>query len=67
MLNTVVMLAALAAGGSASQRDQGLELGVTRFFLPASGETQVLTQAGVTDLDRYAVEPGQPLIADFFL
>ncbi len=33
------------------------------FFI----DDEVLTRAGVTDLDRYAVEPGQPLIADFFL
>ena len=58
MLNTVVMLAVLAAGGSASQRDQGLELGVTRFFLPASGETQVLTQAGVPYLFASAIGSG---------
>ena len=58
MLNAVVMLAALAAGGSASQRDQGLELGVTRFFLPASGETQVLTQAGVPYLFASAIGSG---------
>jgi hypothetical protein len=52
------MLAVLAAGGSASQRDQGLELGVTRFFLPASGETQVLTQAGVPYLFASAIGSG---------
>ena len=57
-MNTVVMLAVLAAGGSASQRDQGLELGVTRFFLPASGETQVLTQAGVPYLFASAIGSG---------
>ena len=33
------------------------------FFI----DDEVLTRAGVGDLDRYAVEPGQPLIADFFL
>ena len=33
------------------------------FFI----DDEVLTRAGVTDLERYAVEPGQPLIADFFL
>ena len=47
MLTTVVILAALAAGGSAQLREPGLELGVTRFFLPATGETQVLTMAGI--------------------
>ncbi len=30
-------------------------------------DDDVLARAGVTDLERYAVEPGQPLIADFFL
>ena len=33
------------------------------FFI----DDEVLASAGITDLDRYAVEPGQPLIADFFL
>ena len=33
------------------------------FFI----DDEVLSRSGVTDLDRYAVEPGQPLIADFFL
>ncbi len=33
------------------------------FFI----DDEVLAGAGVTDLDAYAVEPGQPLIADFFL
>jgi citronellol/citronellal dehydrogenase len=33
------------------------------FFL----DDEVLARAGVTDLDRYAVEPGQQLIADFFV
>lgn len=33
------------------------------FFI----DDEVLARAGITDLDRYAVEPGQPLIADFFL
>ncbi|MGE0640520.1 MAG: SDR family oxidoreductase [Thermoanaerobaculia bacterium] len=33
------------------------------FFL----DDAVLEAAGVTDLDRYAVEPGQPLIPDFFV
>lgn len=47
MLITVALLAALAAGGSAQLRTPGLELGVTRFFIPATGETQVLTMAGV--------------------
>ncbi len=47
MLTTAVILAALAAGGSASQRDPGIELGVTRFYLPATGETQVFAMAGV--------------------
>ena len=30
-------------------------------------DDEVLAGAGVTDLDRYAVEPGQPLVQDFFL
>ncbi len=30
-------------------------------------DDEVLAAAGVTDFDRYAVEPGQPLVADFFL
>jgi citronellol/citronellal dehydrogenase len=30
-------------------------------------DDEVLASAGVTDLDRYAVEPGQPLFPDFFL
>ena len=33
------------------------------FFL----DDEVLARAGVTDLDAYAVEPGQPLIQDFFV
>lgn len=33
------------------------------FFI----DDEVLARAGVTDLARYAVEPGQPLIADFFV
>jgi len=33
------------------------------FFL----DEEVLRRAGVTDFDRYAVEPGQPLFKDFFL
>jgi citronellol/citronellal dehydrogenase len=33
------------------------------FFL----DDDVLRRAGVTDFDRYAVEPGQPLLKDFFL
>jgi len=33
------------------------------FFL----DTGVMKRAGVTDLDRYAVEPGQPLFQDFFV
>jgi citronellol/citronellal dehydrogenase len=30
-------------------------------------DEDVLAEAGVTDLDRYAVEPGAPLFPDFFL
>lgn len=30
-------------------------------------DEEVLAEAGVTDLDRYAVEPGAPLFPDFFL
>lgn len=30
-------------------------------------DDEVLTEAGVTDLDAYAVEPGQSLLPDFFL
>jgi len=33
------------------------------FFI----DDEVLAASGVTDLDRYAVEPGQPLVSDFFL
>jgi citronellol/citronellal dehydrogenase len=33
------------------------------FFL----DDEVLAKTGVTDLDPYAVEPGQPLIQDFFV
>ncbi|MBP9145047.1 MAG: NAD(P)-dependent oxidoreductase [Thermoanaerobaculia bacterium] len=33
------------------------------FFI----DDEVLRRAGVTDLDAYAVDPAQPLIADFFL
>jgi len=33
------------------------------FFL----DDEVLAKAGITDLDPYAVEPGQPLIQDFFV
>jgi citronellol/citronellal dehydrogenase len=34
-----------------------------RFFI----DDEVLTGAGVTDLDRYAVKPGTPLMPDLFL
>ena len=34
-----------------------------RFFI----DDEVLANAGIADLERYAVEPGQPLIQDFFL
>ena len=34
-----------------------------RFFI----DDEVLAQEGVTDLDRYAVEPGHPLHPDFFV
>jgi citronellol/citronellal dehydrogenase len=30
-------------------------------------DEQVLLAAGVTDFDRYAVTPGEPLLPDFFL
>lgn len=30
-------------------------------------DDEVLAQVGITDLDRYAVEPGQPLLPDLFL
>ncbi len=30
-------------------------------------DDEVLAQAGITDLDRYAVRPGQPLLPDLFL
>ena len=30
-------------------------------------DDQVLTEAGIKDLDQYAVEPGQELMPDFFL
>jgi citronellol/citronellal dehydrogenase len=33
------------------------------FFL----DDEVLLEAGVTDLDRYAVTPGEPLLTDFFV
>jgi citronellol/citronellal dehydrogenase len=33
------------------------------FFL----DDEVLIEAGVTDLDRYAVSPGEPLLTDFFV
>jgi len=33
------------------------------FFI----DDEVLAAAGVTDLDRYALEPGKPLMPDFFL
>jgi GWxTD domain-containing protein len=57
MLTTAILAAALAATGGAQQRDQGLELGVTRFFVPASGETQVFAMAGVPYL--FASEIGK--------
>jgi citronellol/citronellal dehydrogenase len=34
-----------------------------RFFI----DEEVLAEAGVTDLDRYAVKPGTPLLRDLFL
>ena len=34
-----------------------------QFFI----DDEVLAKAGVTDLDRYAVAPGQPLFTDFFV
>jgi citronellol/citronellal dehydrogenase len=30
-------------------------------------DEDVLREAGCTDFDRYAVEPGQPLLPDLFL
>ncbi len=30
-------------------------------------DEDVLREAGTTDFDRYAVEPGQPLLPDLFL
>ncbi|HQW65735.1 MAG TPA: GWxTD domain-containing protein [Gemmatimonadales bacterium] len=48
MLTTAILLAALAAGGLGAQaRDPQIELGVTRFYMQSSGETQVLALAGV--------------------
>lgn len=44
---------------------------LTRPAAEATGnfyiDDEVLEQAGVTDFDQYAVEPGQPLITDLFL
>jgi len=44
---------------------------LTRPATEASGnfyiDDEVLKQAGVTDFDQYAVDPGQPLITDLFL
>ena len=34
-----------------------------RFFI----DDEVLAEAGVTDLERYAVKPGTPLLPDLFL
>ena len=34
---------------------------------PALAATDVLAQDGVTDLTRYAVKPGAPLLPDIFL
>jgi citronellol/citronellal dehydrogenase len=34
-----------------------------RFFL----DEEVLAEAGITDLERYAVKPGSPLLPDLFL
>lgn len=34
-----------------------------RFFI----DEQALTEAGITDLARYAVDPAQPLLTDLFL
>ena len=34
-----------------------------RFFI----DEDVLAEAGITDLERYAVKPGTPLLPDLFL
>ena len=34
-----------------------------RFFI----DEEVLAEAGITDLERYAVKPGTPLLPDLFL
>ncbi len=48
MLNAVILAAVLAAGGAAQQvRDPALELGVTRFYMQGSGETQIVALAAV--------------------
>ncbi len=47
MLTTAALLAALAVGGNAQLRVPALELSATRFFIPATGETQVITMVGV--------------------
>ena len=30
-------------------------------------DDEVLAEAGITDLDRYAIDPSQPLLPDLFL
>ena len=40
---------------------------IARVQLNKAGLPATTLQAGVTDLDRYAVEPGQELFQDFFL
>ena len=34
-----------------------------RFFI----DDEVLAEAGITDLERYAMAPGKPLLPDLFL
>ena len=50
--------------------DAALEI-VTRDARTTTGhffiDDEVLAEAGVTDLERYAVKPGTPLLPDLFL
>ncbi|HYH46763.1 MAG TPA: NAD(P)-dependent oxidoreductase [Thermoanaerobaculia bacterium] len=77
---TVILTAALAMLGGAVPPENcrkpeivadAAHAVLTRDSRAATGnfylDDEVLAEAGVTDLERYAVQPGQPLFPDFFV
>jgi citronellol/citronellal dehydrogenase len=77
---TVILTAALAMLGGAVPPENcrkpeivadAAHAVLTRDSRAATGnfylDDEVLAEAGVTDLERYAVQPGQPLYPDFFV